>query len=351
MILSSVCVLVALLATEPMAPTVRTRYPYWQMVEEVVTQIEAQPPRTLSIDQGLRTPGQEYAFEAFRHLRTTDLVRAAKEGVQVARTEAALGKSPAEVDQQALRNVTIALEYLPLLVRDDKDIDELLIIARSREEDLVLRRYLLERMAYGNGPPTLLSEGLSLILRSRDEQFRDTLTQIASHPGENPAMQVLAIDVIMDYLLSQYDAVFQNDPKVRTLADSGEQVGFAAAVDEEALTLSPETLAQLRRLGLQMSVFAGAIAGHIAEGSVRDARVQERTRKALELMRDSIIGIRRDDVILYLEGQAPERQPDFPVLPTMPDMPLDMPMSMPGEMTPIPLPVDGGPPSFEEFGF
>ena len=121
MLVSTCCIIVAILAADPIAPTARTRYPYWQMVEDVVKQIESQPARPLSINDALRTPGQEYPFESFRHLRTMDLLRAAREGVEVARQQAALGKPPAEVDQLVLKNIITALEYMPLIIKENVD--------------------------------------------------------------------------------------------------------------------------------------------------------------------------------------------------------------------------------------
>ncbi len=364
MIVSTVCVMLALIAAEPMAPTARTRYPYWQMVNDVVTQIESQPARPISINDGLRTPGQEYPFESFRHLRTSDLLRAAREGATVARQQEGLGKSPVEVDQLVLKNILIALEYLPLIIKENPDsppqssakmhftdsppskgdLDDLFIIIKNRDDDPVLRCFLLERTVAGFAPPSLFSISLPLYIRSRDQEFRDILSFVASHPGEDPVVQVLAIDVFMKYILDQYETAFKNDPKVKTMLEAGQPLTYTAAVDVDSLGLSSETFAELRRLGVRMSLFAEAIAGHIGEGSVRDEKVKARTKEALEFMRDNLAGVDKAVLAEYLAGNAPEPKGMFPSFPVPTEPTLEPPPQ--DTLVPVELPADGGPPKF-----
>lgn len=348
MALLSLCLALTLLADEPMAPTARTRYPYWQMVDEVVLQIESQTPRPMSINSGLRTPGQEYPFESFRHLRPTDLIRAAKEGVQVARQEAALGISAAELDQKVLRNVTIALEYLPLLIRDEKDAEELIHIMRNRAEDPVLRRYLIERSVEGYVKPNLLSAGLPVFFRSLENRFIDGLTNVAAHPMEGPELQETAIRALFTYFMNDYEAVLNNDPAVKTLLESGGAVSFAMVLGENAPELSRDTLTQLNRTGMRMNMFAEAIAGHIAEESVRNEQVKKCTRETIEFIKDSIMGVNKERLAIYLEGRTPEPDAAFPAFPLLADPIPEQPTQ--DGLTMIPLPEDGGPINLEDFG-
>lgn len=364
MLISTTCLAVFIIAAEPIAPTARTRYPYWQMVEEVVKQIESQPPRMQSINDGLRTPGQEYPFESFRHLRTIDLLRAAKEGATVARQEAALGKPAAEIDQQVLRNITIALEYLPLIIRENldtsgedaievlasgqynytpKETDEIFTIMASQDEDPVLRKFLLERSVPGFAPDSLLSLTLPLFLGARDERLRNTLITVAGHPGEPPYLQTLAMDLYMKYILNSYTDVFNHDPKVVECRKAGQSIDYKMAVDPDALGLSEETRKELKRLSFRINDLVAAIAGHIGEGSTRDETVKAHTRVLLEEIRDTIYNVDRDAIAEYLEGRAPEPKTDWPVSPTTSTEPQDASMN---GLIPVPLPEDGGPPQF-----
>lgn len=365
MLLSTLLMIVTLVASEPIAPTARTRYPYWQMIEDVVKQIESQPVRPLSINDGLRTPGQEYPFESFRHLRAVDLLRAAREGVTVARKQEALGKPPAEVEQSVMKNIMIALEYLPLVMRDhaeagdisvaqmqgaaskkseNRDAEEILLIIKNRDEDPLLRRFLLERTIPGFVSPSLLSLALPVFIQARDQQFREALSAIASHPGEDPLIQVLAIEVFLHYAVDQYEEAFENDSNVQRLLASGEPLTYTAAADRNPPELSSETQARLRTIAGRMGLFAESIAGHIGEGSRRDERVKARTREAIEFMRDKIAGVDKAVLEAYLAGNAPEPKSMWPVFPATPEPTLDL--SGQGGVIPIELPADGGPPQF-----
>jgi hypothetical protein len=365
MLISTTCLIVSILAAEPIAPTARTRYPYWQMVEEVVTQIESQPPRMQSINEGLRTPGQEYPFESFRHLRTGDLLRAAREGVAVARQQEALGKPAAEVDQQVLRNITIALEYLPLVIREnidaaDKEVreldvlgfpkgdpletDEILTIIENRDDDPLLRRFLLERSVPGFAADSLLARTLPQYLTARDKRLREVLIAVASHPAEVPSLQVLAMDIYLRYILDGYKEIFNSDPKMMELAAAGQPVEYIAAVDADALGLSTETLNGLKRMSSRLNDLVLAIAGHIGEGSTRDEQVKARTRTVLEEVRDTIYNVDRNAIAEYLDGKAPEPEPLWPGLPALDAAPTGL--SMPDGTIAVPLPEDGGPPKF-----
>ena len=370
MFISAACMIVAMAAAEPIAPTARTRYPYWQMVEDVVKQIEAQPPRQLSINRGLQTPGQEYPFESFRHLRTVDLLRAAREGAEVARQEEAMGKTPAEVDQLVLRNIGMAMEFLPLVIKEDvdssmadvdwmsrayyemdvnKESDQILLIVRDRDEDPVFRKFVLERLVPGFAPESLLSLALPRYLQAREEALRQTLLLVASHPGEDPAMQMLAMNIYLKFFLDRYQAAFNSDPAIVALANAGQSVEYAKAVEPESLGLSSETKAALKLIGSRMQDLAETIAGHIGEGSTRDQRVQARTREILEQLRSTVYGVNQGAIAEYLEGKAPEPKGTWPMFP--PGVTGDG-LGVPGPdgTIAVPLPEDGGPPQFMGLG-
>lgn len=369
MFISAACLIFAAAAAEPIAPSARTRYPYWQMVEDVVKQIEMQPPRQLSINSGLQTPGQEYPFESFRHLRTTDLLRAAREGAEVARKEASLGKPPAEVDQLVLRNISMAMEFLPLVIKEEvdtsmadidwmsrayyemdvnKESDQILLIVRDRDEDPVFRKFVLERLVPGFAPESLLSLALPRFLAVREDALRRTLLLVASHPAEDPSMQILAMDVYLKFFLDKYQAVFNNDPAIVALANAGQPAEYTAGVNPDALQLSSETEAELKLMGSRLQDLAETIAGHIGEGSTRDEQVKARTRQILETLRDTVYGVDKTAIAEYLEGNAPEPEGTWPMLPGGMGETLGVPA--PDGTIAVPLPEDGGPPKFEGLG-
>jgi len=370
MFISAACLIVAMSAVEPIAPTARTRYPYWQMVEDVVKQIEAQPPRQLSINRGLQTPGQEYPFESFRHLRTTDLLRAAREGAEVARQEEAMGKTPAEVDQLVLRNISMAMEFLPLVIKEDvdtsmadidwmsrayyemdvnKESDQILLVARDRDEDPVFRKFILERLVPGFAPESLLSLALPRYLEVREDPLRRTLLLVASHPGEDPAMQILAMDAYLKFFVEKYRKAFNSDPSIVALANAGQPVDYVMAVEPDSLNLSSETKAAMKLMGSRLQDLAETIAGHIGEGSTRDERVQKRTREILEQLRDTIYGVNKGAIAEYLEGKAPEPKGTWPMFPGGgTEETLGVPN--PDGTIAVPLPEDGGPPQFMGLG-
>lgn len=364
MFLSASYILLSVIVAEPIAPTGRTRYPYWQMVNDVVTQIESGPPRQPSINKGLHTPGEEYPFESFRHLQAADLIRAAKEGIIVARQQEGMGKPKAEVDQEVLRNVTVALEYLPMVLREDidnpnrevqeRDIhgfpkdkpsesDTLFSLISNREEDPVLRRFLMERSVPGFAQDSLLTRALPLYLASRDKKIREVLIGIASHPGEVPELQILAMKLYMHYMLDAYQSIFDADPNVQARAAEGTSLPYTAAVDDAALKLSTATQNGLKQMSSRINDLIVAIAGHISENSTRSELVKDAVKSLLTETRDTIYNVDKSAIDSYLAGEVPEPEMTWPVMPATPS---EAPPAAADGMIPVLLPEDGGPPVF-----
>ena len=185
---------------------------------------------------------------------------------------------------------------------------------------------------------------VSSIFQIQDIEFRNVLSTVASHPGEDPPLQVCDINVFMKYMLDQYETVFKSDPKIKAMLESGNSITYAAAMDPDSLGLSSETVTGLKRFGARMNEFAEFIAGHIGEGSIRDERVKARTKEVLEFMRDNIFGVNKDAVAEYLSGNAPEPKNIFPTAP----MPTEPTLYTPAQdkLVPVELPADGGPPQF-----
>ena len=328
LILSLLMLPVAQASSERIAPTARTLYPYWQMVLEVAKQIENRPPRPLGINQGLFKPGPEYSFESFSHLRSNDLLRAASEGIDFARLESARGTEESKIEQMVLENITMALEYLPLLIKDQKDIWEILNVIQNQKEDRIFRRFLLEQILGSASPSTLLSLTLPELLfslerhRSRgvsaqdnpvaaaeikdaDEMFHETMLRLSSHPSEWPEIQALAIRSYYDFMEKDYLKSFEALDEIQEARTLQTEVDIYA-VKKGEFALSRESRDVLRRHSKRLETLANAIAGHISEDSVRDENVQDVTEEVLAALEGKYVGLDEEKLALYQEGIIPE---------------------------------------------
>ncbi len=299
------------------------RYPYWQMVSDIAASIESASPRPRTVSDAGARKEITYPFENLRHLRATDVLRAAKEGAHVARLQAALGKTEEEIEALVTQNVAIALEYLPMLIRRDEDIEEITLLMAKRDEDATLRMYLLKNSAPGFAAPSFLSISLPEIIDTHEAPYIKWVVHAATHPSEKPEVQRLALEIAYDRLLRSYTDVLQQDPAVQAYLDS-EDACLATLMREDVLELSQETHLATRQIRTRFHDFARDIAGHIAEGSVRDETVKALTREILEDMRDAIHGINTHQIDTYLAGQ----RFTAPAFPTRPPVPRADPESM-----------------------
>ncbi len=340
--ISSLCIFFAVCAFAQMEPTARSLHPYWQMVDEVAEQIDKRPPRPLGINKGLENPGLEYTFESFRHLRTIDLLRSAREGVEVARMESSLGKDPLEIEQQVLNNVTIALEYLPLLIKDQRDIWEILTIIQNQKEDPVFRKFLMEEVFGSAKPESLLSLTLPELLfslerrktkgvtgevsavaagviKDADEMFHETMLRLASHPNEMPDIQASAIKLYYTFLDTQYLKIFDALTEVTEARKNGASVDILSVKNGE-IPLSRESRDALRRLTKHVEALAAGISGHVSEESVRDDTVKESAEAVFSQMQEKYVGMDEAKLALLKEGLVPETD-NFPTAPPMEGLP------------------------------
>lgn len=290
------------------------RYPYWQMIKDVVNSVESQPARPSSVAENNHKTNIEYPFELLRHLRVSDLLRAASEGAQEARLQAALGKPPSEIEVLVRSNVALALEYLPMLVRSEKDLEEIALMIAKREEDKVLRLYLLQNTFPGYGQPSFLSQTLPDLIRSNDEAFKKWTQYVATHPTEDPLLQSLALRISFARLMKQYEQHLKKDPAARDFMGANDTADLIALAKSTPTLFSEDTRNALKKCRREFHDFAFEIAGHIAEGSVRDQEIQALTREILESMRDNISGINAEIIATFLAGKPFTSDP-FPVLP------------------------------------
>lgn len=288
-----------------------TRFPHWQMIQEVVQQLESRPPRPTSISGSLQTPGQEYPFEAFRHLRVVDLMRAAREGIMQARQQAVFGTDPQRIDRQALHNVMIALEYLPTILRDTPEFENVVKALENREEDPVLRHYVLSQFDIDRPSRTLLGMTFEDYVPLTPDYCKKVFTSLASHPAERPDIQAEAIRIYYARLCREYEFA-SSTPEVPQVSPA-ESASLALADVSALLDAVPGTGG--KDIAREIQSFAGHIAGHIAEHSVRDERVKKETRRVLLHMQDHIALPNPANMAFYLEGRAPREESTFPPLP------------------------------------
>ena len=304
------------------------RYPYWQMITEINGTIEEDFPRPASVSDNNRRNEYTYPFEMFRHLYAADILQAAREGALVARLQAGEDASDAEIEALVLRNVAVALEYLPMLIQRDEDIDELALLLAKRDEDDVLRLYLLQNTYPGFSPVSLLSVSLSELIDMHDDNYNKWTLQVATHPRETPQIQCVALQIYYARLCRDYERALRADPAVRAFMDGNEHVHPHTVIQENALELAMDTTTALRQIRRRAHEFASAIAGHIAEGSVRDEQVKDITRDILTDMRENIDGINKAQIDAYLAGKAQGEMafPSMPMPTAQPQMPMPMPM-------------------------
>jgi hypothetical protein len=314
---------------------------YWDVVRDMMARVQNAPPRPV---RSAGRPGDlraDYPFEEFRNLRGVDLVRAAHEGALAARSQKA-GRPALEINRQVWENAAVALEYFPLLMRDDRDIQALLRIIESRQEDLELRRFVLAQLAPEQKDPSLLSMFLNDAYARYPVEFNNTLDMPISHPMENPSFQTEAMRIYHDRLMQRYRAVFAADAKVAALAkETGRAVDAAALVGEKPPAIEKATRDKLTGQGHAIAGFAKLIAAHIDINSASDAGVKTETRRILESIAAEVLVPDREAILRCLDPSrpAPPAPEGMPGMPAMPDSGSEESMipAMPGAETGLPV--------------
>ena len=291
-----------------------------EVVHDIMTRIEKAPP---SPARSAGAPGDlrpDYPFEEFRNLRGQDLIRAAREGAVAARRQNA-GRPAAEIDRQVWENTGLALEYFPLVVRDDADIRSMAGIIANREEDPQLRGFVLAKLAPDQKDPSLLSMFLDDACARYPVEFGKVLDAAAGHPMEAPSFQIQSMHVRFDRLMKSYRAAFAADAKIAALAkETGQPVAPAALIGENPPAIEKATRAKLVGLGASIANFATLIAAHIDANSASDAAVKAETRSILEKIAAEVLVPDRERILRCLDPSRPVA-PAAEGLPVLPDMP------------------------------
>ncbi len=297
---------------------------YWDVIREMMTRIRKAPPRPA---RSAGHPGDlrpDYPFEEFRNLHGMDLVRAAHEGALAARREKA-GRPAAEIDRQVWENAMLALEYFPLVVRDEADMQSLLKIIESRDEDLALRRFVLSKLAPNQKAPSLLSMFLDDAYGRYTNNFNKVLEAASGHPMENPSFQVESMGVYYDRLMKRYRDTFTADTHVGALAkETGKPVDPAVLLGENPPVLEKATGEKLTGIGYTFAAFATSIAAHIDANSASDPAVKTKTRRILGDIAAKVLLPDRELILHCLDPTRPASpaaggMPVPPAAPAVPD--------------------------------
>lgn len=279
---------------------------YWQLIQDMMRRIENAPPRENTIGAGHKTPTQDYAFETFRQLQARDLFRAAREGALEARR---LGRDlpEATVERQVWANVSLALEYLPLLVREEREAAELASYMSDREVDTAIRRYLVRQLLPEQPTRSLLAGFMDDGFNRFYDVFKPALESMASLPTEVPDIQFEAIRTLHTRLWWNYERAYAADPLVKArVAASGVPEPPSVRLGESPPPIQAETRDDLASKAAVMGNFADSIMRHILPESVRDERVKEETRRVLQHMLDNVVLPNRANVLKSLHPEQAE---------------------------------------------
>ncbi len=194
---------------------------YWQHIQEIAKE-EARKKPPVMPSNSKYVPPQRFPFEAYRHLKAKDLLRAAREGVEEAR-RLNYGKPKEVVDHRCLSNVQFALEYYPLLARDVNDANALIEAMEQPNDDIVLRTFLLQSSAAGPESASLLSTYMFENFVKTESTYKSKLLKMIPSildPTDAPA---LAAESLYAFLVQEYRMRLKADPQITQFAKDAQK--------------------------------------------------------------------------------------------------------------------------------
>jgi hypothetical protein len=235
--------LILVLSQAP-APAAKPISNFWVHLTEILDAEESKP---LSVaDPGARfPPPRTYVFDAISHIRPGELVRAATEGIRDARQK--LHDQPEEVvTRQCRENIQRCLEYYPLLVTREDDLQPLLAVLENPRAEPVLRLYLLERVTAGVVPRSNFGDYFQEVLRRDPERVNKVFEEVVSSLQESAESLRTSMEAWYRYVYQDYEAWFQRDPNILayTSAHGGAAPRPIQLRDTPELALSPANQAE-----------------------------------------------------------------------------------------------------------
>jgi len=279
---------------------------YWTHLNEILQSEQARRRTRTMRPTGEFIVRIGFPFDNLAHLRAKHLLRAANEGAAAART-AAWGRPEAEARGAAYVNIATALEYYPLLAAGDDDFMPLLYLMGNDREDPVLRLFLISRTVPGLAPPSLFSRYFQEQIGRMDPfKFREYLAKPASHPLEDPEVQVVAIQALYAFNVNNYTAILRRDPKIAAWARGvREPVTPSILLREDAPALSGDTAYLAADMNSHFASMARDLANHLKPGSNRPPAVRAVAREYLQRIYDEIPLEDRAAVKALLDAAAP----------------------------------------------
>lgn len=274
---------------------------YWKHVKTILS-TEAARPKPKRNPSVRYPPPRSFPFDALKHLRAQDLIRAAKEGIHAARAELE-GRPEAEVERQVEANIHLCLEYYPILVEDEEDLNSLMYLMEDAHADRVMRRFLLARCAPGLVPSSLFASYLQENLIRRRYEHKRILSKITSGPYDYPDVQLVAMDAFYAVFYTDYVSTLERD---KAIADFAQRMGKAVApnllLEPECPDLLPETSLMLKRLNEGLMSFVRGLATHFKPGSHRSVAFQQKARALIVKIRDQFPLPEREAVQAILDA-------------------------------------------------
>lgn len=227
-------------------------------------------------------PRKHYPFELLDHLRAEDLLRAAHEGIDAARTEL-WGKSPAEIEAQIYRNIAFALEYYPIRAQIERDVELLLMAMSDPKEEELLRVYLLTNAVPGEATPSSFGLFLQEAIRYNPTTAKPYLSAVATNPQEPVRVQIAALRAYTEVLRTEYNQVLAKDPALVEFAkQQGEALTPVTLLSPGAPQLSADLATMLRDYDAQLFEYARVLGDCFKGNTARPPEVQAVARACLE---------------------------------------------------------------------
>ena len=283
---------------------------YWTYLQSILEENKDQRVTKTMRPDGHILTRVNYPFDAISHLKPAHLIRAAKEGIDFARTEG-WGLAPEAAEEQAYRNVGVALEFFPILAINREDFMPLLIDMARRQEDPVFRTFLLNHIMPGLAHPSLFGRYMQEQFYALDvAEARQYLLEPATFPLENATVQAAAVRALFAYDKAWFTEKLATLPEVADYARANTlTVEPAILLRDDAPVLSGDIGAFMRGLIKSIGDEAEYLAQIAAAGSDRPEGLKAVAREYAQRILANFPIANADTVRAGLESAPPAVTP------------------------------------------